>query len=172
MIDEVGITRAAQACYQCGRCGGGCPFAFAMEHTPRLLVRLLQLGRIQDAQSSNTIWLCASCHSCSVSCPRGVDLAGLMYRLKQMAVTRGIVNDNIWFYREFVRNIGKRGLVYEPELMLGYARRVGWQVLLPHVRMGLEMAQRRKLTPPPPRLNEQEVLSSVIAEILQGSATK
>jgi heterodisulfide reductase subunit C len=57
-------------CYQCGKCSAGCPVAFAMDKTPRQIIRLLQLGFLEEALKSRTIWLCATCQTCSTRCPR------------------------------------------------------------------------------------------------------
>ncbi len=64
-------------CYQCGKCSAGCPVAFAMDKTPRQIIRLLQLGMLDEALKTHTIWLCATCQTCSTRCPRDVDLATL-----------------------------------------------------------------------------------------------
>lgn len=165
---ETEIARLVRACYQCGRCAGGCPFALAMQHTPRLLIRLIQLGALDEALQSNTIWLCAGCYSCTMYCPRGIDLTDLMYRLKRLAIARGIVNVNVWFYREFIANLSKRGIVYEPELMLRYARRVGWRTLLPHVAMGIHLVQKGGLNLPPRGRAGSDTLARVVNAILRG----
>ncbi|NMA14706.1 MAG: heterodisulfide reductase subunit C, partial [Clostridia bacterium] len=51
-------------CYQCGKCSAGCPVAFAMDKTPRQIIRLLQLGLLEEALATRTIWLCATCQTC------------------------------------------------------------------------------------------------------------
>lgn len=78
-------------CYQCGKCSAGCPVAFAMDKSPRQIIRLLQLGMLDEALKSRTIWLCATCHTCSTRCPRDVDLATLMETTRQLAKKKGIV---------------------------------------------------------------------------------
>lgn len=78
-------------CYQCGKCSAGCPVAFAMDKTPRQIIRLLQLGMLDEALKSKTIWLCATCQMCSTRCPRDVDLATLMETLRQLAKKKGLV---------------------------------------------------------------------------------
>ncbi|NLD46511.1 MAG: 4Fe-4S dicluster domain-containing protein, partial [Clostridiaceae bacterium] len=65
-------------CYQCGKCSAGCPAAFAMDYPPREIIRLLQLNMLNEAINSNSIWVCATCETCSERCPRGVDIASLM----------------------------------------------------------------------------------------------
>lgn len=74
------------SCYQCGKCSAGCPMSFAMDLLPNQVIRLMQLGLKDDIAESNTIWLCASCITCSVRCPRGVDLARVMEALRTIAL--------------------------------------------------------------------------------------
>ena len=142
--------------------------AFAMDITPRQILRLLQLGLKEDALQSHSPWLCAGCFGCSFSCPRGVDLTRVMYLLRQQAAAEGTCNESIRFYREFVAGIRRRGAVYEPELMLAYARRVGLEGILPHLRMGTEMALRGKLTFKPRSIPAKEQLSRVIQQVMEG----
>ena len=56
-------------CYQCGKCSAGCPAAEFMDLTPRQVMRAVQLGQAELALRSSTIWLCASCQTCSARCP-------------------------------------------------------------------------------------------------------
>ena len=58
-----------EACIQCGTCGGSCPSAAAMDHTPRLLFALVRAGMRDEALRSNTPWMCLSCYFCTVRCP-------------------------------------------------------------------------------------------------------
>ncbi|MEW6545738.1 MAG: 4Fe-4S dicluster domain-containing protein [Bacillota bacterium] len=160
--------RQVRSCYQCGRCTGGCPLAFAMAHTPRVLIRMLQLGLVAEALNSNTLWLCASCYSCSVTCPRGIDLTGLMYRLRQLAAARGVRNESVWFYCEFLADLSKRGIIHELGLMLAYARRVGPKSLLRHAGLGVHMISGRKLRLRPRCLLDREAFARVAGDILGG----
>lgn len=76
------------ACYQCGRCSAGCPVAGAMDLLPNQVMRLVQLGLIDQAMASQTIWFCAACLTCAARCPQGVDLARVMEALRTLAVER------------------------------------------------------------------------------------
>ena len=76
------------SCYQCGKCSAGCPMSFAMDLLPNGIIRLAQLGLQDDIAKANTIWLCASCTTCSVRCPRGVDLARVMEALRALALRK------------------------------------------------------------------------------------
>jgi heterodisulfide reductase subunit C len=75
------------SCYQCGKCSAGCPGSFAMDLLPSQIIRMVQLGLQDEILNSKTIWLCASCLTCSVRCPRGVDLAKVFEALR-LLVTR------------------------------------------------------------------------------------
>ena len=46
------------------------------------LMRYLQLGMMDEALKSNTIWYCLSCQTCSARCPRGIDIAHIIDTMK------------------------------------------------------------------------------------------
>jgi len=73
------------ACYQCGKCSAGCPAAFAMDLLPNEVIRLVQLGQVEEALNSATIWFCAACQTCYARCPHGVDLPRIMEALRELA---------------------------------------------------------------------------------------
>ena len=78
------------SCYQCGKCSAGCPMSFAMDLLPNQIIRLAQLGLEDDIAKANTIWICASCITCSVRCPKGVDLARVMEALRLITSRKNI----------------------------------------------------------------------------------
>ncbi len=71
-------------CMQCGTCSGVCPMSAEMKTTPRQAVLLLQHGLIDPVLESETPWLCASCHTCQVRCPRGIELPRVMEAIRQL----------------------------------------------------------------------------------------
>ena len=75
-------------CFQCGTCGGSCPMGEHMDIVPRKIVHMLQLGMGEDVLEQNTCWVCASCHTCTVRCPRGVDLPRVMEALRLMTLRK------------------------------------------------------------------------------------
>ena len=79
------------SCIQCGTCSASCPTAFAMDYTPRQLWQMVRLGLKEDVLSSRTFWLCTTCKSCQVRCPRGIPITDMMIALKEYA-TRVNVN--------------------------------------------------------------------------------
>jgi heterodisulfide reductase subunit C len=75
-------------CMQCGTCTGACPMTDSMNVSPRGVMHLAQFGMEEKIQDLNTYWVCASCHSCSVRCPRGIDIARAMEALRQMSLRK------------------------------------------------------------------------------------
>ena len=49
-----------------------------MDNIPSQFMKLLQLGVEQEIITSNTPWICLTCFICSVRCPKGIDIAGIM----------------------------------------------------------------------------------------------
>jgi heterodisulfide reductase subunit C len=73
-------------CMQCGTCTAACPMAEEMDFFPRKVMHLSQFGMLNLMEDINTYWKCASCHSCSVRCPRGIDIAKVMEALRQLVL--------------------------------------------------------------------------------------
>jgi heterodisulfide reductase subunit C len=78
------------ACYQCGNCSAGCPASGAMDLLPNQIVRLLQLGCVEEALHARAIWYCAACLSCEARCPKGIDVARLTEALRTLALEHGL----------------------------------------------------------------------------------
>jgi heterodisulfide reductase subunit C len=84
-MNTAGVSRL-EMCIQCGTCGGSCPAAKDMDHTPRMLFAMLRAGMREEVLRSNTQWICVSCYHCVVRCPQEVHIADVMYTLKGMAI--------------------------------------------------------------------------------------
>ena len=77
-------------CYQCGMCSAGCPMSSSMDIFPNQIIKLAQLGLEEDISASKTAWLCASCFTCAVRCPRGIDLCRVMEALRLLTLRKNI----------------------------------------------------------------------------------
>jgi heterodisulfide reductase subunit C len=108
-------------CMQCGTCAGSCPVSHEMDYTPREIVRMVQLGLKKEVLSSNAIWICTTCFSCSVRCPRGIHPTELMETLKPMAIAEGIKNKNTRFEDVFSEVVRKNGRASEFLLVSKYS---------------------------------------------------
>ena len=76
-------------CEQCGICTTSCPMAEDMDISPSNIMRLVQIGD-EYVLETNAIWFCASCFSCTVRCPRGIDLAKVNEALRQITLRKNI----------------------------------------------------------------------------------
>ncbi|MFQ5884344.1 MAG: 4Fe-4S dicluster domain-containing protein, partial [Thermoplasmata archaeon] len=73
VLDEV-VKEGGESlnlCYQCGLCSGTCPWGVVRDFNLRKMLRLVQLGLVEE---SDDIWLCSTCKACVDRCPRGVEL--------------------------------------------------------------------------------------------------
>jgi heterodisulfide reductase subunit B len=109
-------------CYQCVKCASGCPLADAFDLTPNRVVRSVQFDDAQVLESK-TIWLCASCQTCTTRCPQEIDVAAVMDALRMEAKRRGVapaVPEIDVFNRLFLRLVKSFGRLYELGLSLAF----------------------------------------------------
>ncbi len=76
-------------CYQCGNCSASCPAAFTFDYMPNQLMRMLQVGMVDEVLDSKAIQLCIQCLTCTGRCPRNIDVAGIFEDLKTIAAGQG-----------------------------------------------------------------------------------
>lgn len=160
------------SCFQCGTCSGGCPFVFAMDYTPRQILRMVQLGMKQEVFSSYTIWLCASCYTCAVRCPRGIDIPEIMAALKSVAINQGIKveSKSPILYKAFLDIVKKYGRLYEPELMQKFMLKGGKSLgdFLGDISLGLNFFMKGKLSLHPHKIKNLKDIE-IIFKNLQAS---
>jgi len=77
-------------CIQCGTCSSSCPTYFAMDVPPRRLWRMVSLGMKQEIARSSTFWLCTACNTCTVRCPRGIDVSEAMRQIREWVIHDGV----------------------------------------------------------------------------------
>ncbi|MFQ5736823.1 MAG: 4Fe-4S dicluster domain-containing protein [Thermodesulfobacteriota bacterium] len=82
-------------CYQCGNCSGGCPVSYEMELAPSQVMRMLQLGRVDDVAAANSMWICVGCLQCYSRCPKGVSVAAILEAMRQTTLRKGEDHDRI-----------------------------------------------------------------------------
>ena len=116
-LRKVPCFQKLRLCFQCGTCTADCPIArFSDVFHPRRFLRMTQLGMKDRVLGSEALWLCAACFTCVDHCPQGVDIAGVLRALRNMAVAEGIVPP---VFMELTSNILKTGYAYRiPALRL------------------------------------------------------
>ncbi|MCP4901761.1 MAG: heterodisulfide reductase [bacterium] len=73
-------------CMQCGTCSAVCPMVESMGFTTRKGIHLLQFGRTQEVMDARIGEFCASCHTCMVRCPRGIDVPRVYEAVRLLAL--------------------------------------------------------------------------------------
>ncbi len=77
-------------CFSCGTCTASCPVSEIDEtFNPRLIIRQALLGMKKDLLSSELLWFCAQCYTCSARCPQDVRFTDVMAVLRDLAVEQG-----------------------------------------------------------------------------------
>lgn len=152
--DEVSRASGAdiRPCYQCRKCSAGCPVAWAMDLLPHQVIRLIQYGCKIEVLSSRSIWICASCHTCSVRCPNEVDFAAVMDALRHLALREGTAaaeKEIPLFHQTFLHTIRRGGRVHELALIWRFKAKTG--NFLKDVALGWKMFRRGKIKIIPPK---------------------
>lgn len=94
-------------CYQCGTCAATCPVAKTTDkYNPREVIRLALLGMRDDVLSGGAIWLCSSCYNCQERCPQKVEVADVIYALRNIAIQEENIPN---IYSEFAAGLMSEG---------------------------------------------------------------
>jgi heterodisulfide reductase subunit C2 len=143
------------ACFQCRKCTNGCPVTFAMDIYPDQVMRYIHLGLKKELRACATIWVCASCETCTTRCPNEIDIAGVMDFLKQTLVREKFEAREktiLAFHEVFLSEIRKRGRIFEAGLMQNYLLKSGQLVqkikdrsILDEMLLGWTMARKGRL---------------------------
>ena len=91
-----------------------------MDLFPDQIIRLAILGQTAEVLQSRTIWVCASCETCSTRCPNGVRIAELMDYFKELAVRVGASPAQptvVALHQAFLENLKLTGRVFEGGLL-------------------------------------------------------
>ena len=167
-LEEVSAATAGVArlemCIQCGTCGGSCPSAADMDHTPRMLFAMIRAGMREEALSSNTPWMCVSCYHCVVRCPQEVHIADIMYTLKSMAIRAKLYKDSTApdFSQTFVDMVESYGRSYEFGLATRHYLK-HFPMRLPGMApMGLGMLSRKRMEITPKRIQGIDQLTNIL----------
>jgi heterodisulfide reductase subunit C len=154
-----------QLCIQCGTCGGSCPSAADMDHTPRHLFAMVRAGMRDEVLRSNTAWMCVSCYYCAVRCPQEVHIPDVMYGLKSIAAREGRSPESAApdFSRTFIANISRYGRSYEVGLVAKHYLR-HFPLRLPGMApAGLGMLASGRMELRPHRIRDVAGLRAILA---------
>jgi heterodisulfide reductase subunit C len=75
---------------------------------PREVIKLSLLGEEQEVLSGESIWLCCSCYNCQERCPQKVEIADVIYAIRNMALEQGHTPN---LYSEFASALTNEGRI-------------------------------------------------------------
>lgn len=151
-------------CYQCRKCSAGCPVAWAMDLLPHQVIRLIQYGCRTEVLACRSIWLCASCHTCSVRCPNEVDFAAVVDSLRHLARKERVSSAECkipLFHEAFLEEIRRRGRVHELAMLWRFKTKTG--DLFKDAALGLQMFAKGKIKLLPPGKTGRGVMKDIFA---------
>ena len=152
-------------CLQCGTCTGTCPVSYTMDITPRETVALFRAGMLEEILQSRTIWICASCYSCTVRCPMGIRVTDTLYALKRLAMDKKIYPDKFPVYalsRAFVHNLYKYGRNFELGLGAAYFLKTNLMKAFGQAGFGIAMMSRGRLSLRPHTIKKIHEMRAII----------
>jgi heterodisulfide reductase subunit C len=125
-----------------------------MDYLPNQIIRMVQLGMEEEVLSSRTMWLCTSCLTCTVRCPRQIDVAEIMDYLRRRAYKKGIIpleeTEIPLFNKVFLSNAESFGRLYELGLIVMFNLLSG--ELFKDICLAPRMFLKRKIRVFPPRV--------------------
>lgn len=161
-------------CIQCGTCTGTCPVSYTMDITPRQTVAMFRAGLIDEILKSRTIWICASCYSCTVRCPQDIRVTDLLYALKRLAMEKKIYPDDFPVHalsNAFIGNVYKYGRNFEMGLGATYFLKTDPKKLFASAGFGLSMLKRGRMSIRPSVIKKVHEVRAIInrANQLEGA---
>jgi heterodisulfide reductase subunit C len=158
-------------CMQCGTCSGTCPVASGgfMDNSPRRIIALINAGLKERVLKSNTAWYCASCYHCTVRCPRGIDIAELMYGLKRYSVWKAQSQEGLIgpvFSETFVKMIVRTGRSFEPVLATSYLFTYGLPEMIQEAQTATSLMLKGRLPLLPARIKRLDNFKRMLRRII------
>lgn len=158
------------SCIQCGTCSGTCPVSQYMDFTPRKIIMMVREGFSEDALNSLTIWICASCYSCTVDCPKNIQITNVMYALKREAIERGIYPKKFpipILSREFFKQVRKFGRNSETRLVINMYLNSNPFNMLKMAKMGIKLLKTGRMSLKQEMIKDRTHLLKMIDKIKQ-----
>ena len=163
MAATLGDTRL-EMCIQCGTCGGSCPSAMDMDHTPRQIFAMIRAEMKDEVLASNTPWYCVSCYFCTVRCPQEIHITDVMYTLKRMAINAKLYDDSTApdFSKTFMGQVENYGRSFELGLATRHYLRHQPLRLVGSTGFGLGMLSMGRLDLTPQKIEDIDQLQAIL----------
>lgn len=142
-------------CYQCKKCSSGCPVTFAMDYLPHQIIHMIRMGLKDEVLKSTSIWVCASCETCTTRCPNDIDVAKIIDALRMESRKSGVKvaeKEVTYFHDAVLSSIKTTGRLYElgmiGQFMLkkgGFFSQIKSGELMDQAKLGFQMFKKGKL---------------------------
>jgi heterodisulfide reductase subunit C len=100
-------------CFQCVKCTSGCTALKLLELKPHEIIKLVNLGLVDELPSSDIIWTCATCLKCVQRCPQKASPYHVIMALRNLAVEKEAKVPEA--YLKAVSHILETGLIETPQ---------------------------------------------------------
>jgi len=176
-IDEVCAVpggESIRSCIQCGVCTGSCPTADRWDYPPRQVIAMVRAGFREEVLSSNSMWFCASCYTCTVRCPRDIKPADIMHALEVISVRSGLSTKDSRtpvMYRCFMDSAKSNGRVYELGMMIKLFLKTNPFAAIKLAPVGLGLLLHGRMPLKPTRIKGAKELQTILdkARALEGA---
>ena len=100
-------------CFQCMKCTSGCTALKLLELKPHEIIKLVNLGFVDELPTSDIIWTCVTCLKCVERCPQKASPYHVIMALRNLAVEKEakVPED----YLKAVSQILETGLIDTPK---------------------------------------------------------
>lgn len=156
---------AINSCIQCGVCTGSCPTANQWDYPPRRAIAMIRAGLRDELLSSNSMWFCVSCYSCTVRCPRDIKPADIMHALEIIAIRSGKStkkSNTPIMYQCFVDSARSNGRVYELGMMIKLFLKTNPFAALKLAPVGMGLFFHKRLPLKPSRIKGMSGLKAIL----------
>jgi heterodisulfide reductase subunit C len=100
-------------CFQCIKCTSGCTALKLLELKPHEIIKLVNLGFVDELPSSDIIWTCVTCLKCVQRCPQKASPYHVIMALRNLAVEKEAKVPEE--YLKAVSRILETGLIETPQ---------------------------------------------------------
>ena len=161
------VREVLRSCIQCGSCTATCASAYAMDYTPRQLWHMIRLGLVDEVLNSKTLWLCSTCYSCTLRCPRELPLTETIGALKRAAIRQQVqgYKESRNFYKAFVETVRRHGRSEEVEIMARYFLTTNPLMAVDYVPLALTMLRKGKVQLAMPKIGGEGKLDKIFQKV-------
>jgi quinone-modifying oxidoreductase, subunit QmoC len=164
-IAKIAYGEKLFGCIQCGTCSATCPVSHYMDYTPRKIIAMVREGFKEEVLNSMTIWLCASCYSCTADCPKDIKITDVMYALKRQAITEKVYPKRFptpVLAQEFFHLVEEYGRSSEGRLIVQMYMKTNPFAMLKQAVMGMKLFLVGRISMKTERIKNREQLHTLL----------